>query len=77
MSRTCEVTGKKPIRGNHVSHANNKRRRTFSPNIHTHRYWVPSENRFIKLKLSAKAMRFIDKIGIEVYLKQETDKKGK
>ena len=59
------VTGKKPVTGNNVSHANNRTRRRFSPNIHTHRFWVESENRFIKLRLSAKGMRIIDKLGID------------
>ena len=73
MSRMCEVTGKKPMRGNHVPHANNKRKRSFMPNIHVHRYWVPNQNRFVRLKLSTKAMRLIDKIGIEAYLNQQVD----
>ena len=65
MSRVCMVTGKKPVTGNNVSHANNRTRRRFSPNIHTHRFWVESENRFVKLRLSAKGMRIIDKLGID------------
>ena len=68
MSRVCMVTGKKPVTGNNVSHANNRTRRRFSPNIHTHRFWVESENRFIKLRLSAKGMRIIDKLGIDTVL---------
>jgi large subunit ribosomal protein L28 len=68
------VTGKKPVTGNNVSHANNRTRRRFSPNIHTHRFWVESENRFIKLRLSAKGMRIIDKLGIDAVL---TDIRGK
>tara|TARA_R100001039_G_scaffold36977_1_gene34410 strand:+ start:5703 stop:5924 length:222 start_codon:yes stop_codon:yes gene_type:complete len=62
------VTGKKPITGNNVSHANNRTRRRFSPNIHTHRFWVESENRFVKLKVSTKGMRTIDKNGIDAVL---------
>tara|TARA_B100001142_G_scaffold242486_1_gene241565 strand:+ start:65 stop:286 length:222 start_codon:yes stop_codon:yes gene_type:complete len=62
------VTGKKPVTGNNVSHANNRTRRRFSPNIHTHRFWVESENRFVKLRLSAKGMRIIDKLGIDTVL---------
>ena len=54
--------------GNNVSHANNKTRRRFSPNLHTHRFWVESENRFVRLKLSAKGMRLIDKNGIDAVL---------
>ena len=65
MSRECQVTGKRPVSGNNVSHANNKTRRRFLPNIHDHRFWLDSENRFVKLRVSAKGMRIIDKIGIE------------
>ncbi|MDP3562754.1 MAG: 50S ribosomal protein L28 [Legionellaceae bacterium] len=68
MSRVCQVTGKRPITGNNVSHANNKTKRRFLPNIQTHRYWVESENRFVSLKLSARGMRTIDKLGIEAVL---------
>ncbi|MDP3704990.1 MAG: 50S ribosomal protein L28 [Legionellaceae bacterium] len=68
MSRVCQVTGKRPISGNRVSHANNKTRRRFLPNIQTHRYWVEGENRFVSLKLSARGMRTIDKLGIEAVL---------
>ena len=68
MSKVCMVTGKKPVTGNNVSHANNKTRRRFSPNIHTHRFWVESENRFVKLRLSTKGMRIIDKLGIDSVL---------
>ena len=68
MANVCIVTGKKPATGNNVSHANNKTRRRFSPNIHTHRFWVESENRFVNLKVSAKGMRIIDKNGIDAVL---------
>ncbi len=68
MSRVCMVTGKKPVTGNNVSHAHNKTRRRFSPNIHTHRFWVESEKRFVKLRLTTKGMRIIDKNGIEAVL---------
>lgn len=68
MANVCIVTGKKPITGNNISHANNKTRRRFSPNIHTHRFWVESENRFVKLKVSTKGMRIIDKNGIDAVL---------
>ena len=68
MSRACMVTGKKPMPGNNVSHANNKTRRRFSPNIQSHKFWVNSENRFVKLRVSTKGMRIIDKIGIEQVL---------
>ena len=65
MSRECQVTGKKPVSGNNVSHAHNKTRRRFLPNVHDHRFWLESENRFVKLRVSAKGMRIIDKKGIE------------
>ena len=68
MSRVCMVTGKKPVTGNNVSHANNKTRRRFFPNLHTHRFWVESENRFVKLRVSTKGMRTIDKLGIDIVL---------
>ncbi|MBM88855.1 MAG: 50S ribosomal protein L28 [Gammaproteobacteria bacterium] len=68
MSRVCMVTGKKPVTGNNVSHANNKTRRRFSPNLHSHRFWVESEKRFVKLRVSAKGMRIIDKLGIDAVL---------
>lgn len=65
MSRTCQVTGKKPQVGNKVSHANNKTKRRFLPNIQEHRFWLESEKRFIKLKVSAHGMRVIDKRGVD------------
>ena len=68
MSRECDVTGKKPVSGNNVSHANNKTRRRFLPNLHNHRFWLESENRFVKLRVSAKGMRIIDKLGIDKVL---------
>lgn len=68
MSRVCMVTGKRPVSGNNVSHAKNRTRRRFTPNLHSHRFWVESENRFVKLRLSSKGMRVIDKRGIDVVL---------
>ncbi len=68
MSRVCQVTGKRPITGNNVSHANNKTRRRFLPNLHTHRFWVEGEKRFVKLRVSTKGLRIIDKLGIETVL---------
>ena len=65
MSRVCQVTGKRPQSGNNVSHANNKTRRRFLPNIQQHRFWLESEKRFVKLKVSTKGMRILDKLGIE------------
>ena len=69
MSKVCQVTGKMPQSGNRVSHANNRVKRKFMPNLHTHRFWVESENRFVSLKVSAKGMRIIDKKGISAVLK--------
>ncbi len=68
MSRVCQVTGKRPMVGNNVSHANNKTRRRFLPNLHNHRFWVESENRFVRLRVSTKGMRLIDKLGIDKVL---------
>ena len=68
MSRVCQVTGKGPVTGNNVSHANNKTRRRFLPNLQHHRFWVESENRFVRLRLTAKGMRVIDKRGIDAVL---------
>jgi len=68
MAKVCQVTGKRPVAGNNVSHAHNKTRRRFLPNLHTHRFWVESENRFVKLRLTAKGMRIIDKNGIDAVL---------
>lgn len=65
MSRVCQVTGVGPMTGNNVSHAHNKTRRRFLPNLHTRRFWVASENRWVKLKVSNKGLRIIDKLGIE------------
>jgi len=68
MSRVCQVTGKRPMSGNNVSHAHNKTRRRFLPNIHSHRFWLENEKRYVKLRVSAKGMRIIDKHGIEKVL---------
>ena len=68
MSKVCMVTGKRPVTGNNVSHAMNKTKRRFLPNLHTHRCWVESEDKFIKLKVSTKGMRIIDKNGIDTVL---------
>ena len=68
MSRVCQVTGKKPVTGNNVSHAHNKTRRRFLPNLHTHKFWVEAEKRWVKLRLSTKGMRIIDKNGIDAVL---------
>ena len=68
MARVCQVTGKRPMSGNNVSHAKNRTRRRFLPNLHAHRFWVESEQRFVRLRLTAKGMRIIDKKGIDVVL---------
>ncbi len=68
MSRVCQVTGKGPMSGHKVSHANNKTKRRFLPNLHYHRYWVESEQRWVRLRLSSSAMRLIDKKGIDVVI---------
>jgi large subunit ribosomal protein L28 len=68
MSRVCQITGKRPVAGNNVSHANNKTKRRFLPNLHTHRFWVESEKRYVKLCVSCKGMRIIDKKGIDAIL---------
>ena len=68
MSRVCMVTGKRPVTGNNVSHALNRTRRRFLPNLHWHRFWVASEQKFVRLRVSSKGMRIIDKKGIDVVL---------
>ncbi|HDV5508475.1 TPA: 50S ribosomal protein L28 [Vibrio cholerae] len=69
MSRVCQVTGKRPAVGNNRSHAKNATKRRFLPNLQTHRFWVESEKRFVKLRLTAKGMRrIIDKKGIDAVL---------
>lgn len=68
MSRICQVTGKGPMTGNNVSHAMNHNKRRFLPNLQSHRFWVESEKRFVKLRISTKGMRIIDKKGIDIVL---------
>lgn len=68
MSRVCQVTGKRPMVGHKVSHANNKTKRRFLPNIQNHTFWVEEENRSVRLRVSAKGMRIIDKKGIKAVL---------
>lgn len=74
MSRVCQVTGKRPVSGNNVSHAHNKTRRRFLPNLQNHRFWVESEGRWVRLRVSTKGMRIIDKHGIDSVL---TDIRGR
>jgi large subunit ribosomal protein L28 len=68
MARVCKVTGKKPMVGNNVSHANNKTKRRFLPNLQYRRFWLESQNRWIRLRVSNAGLRLIDKKGIEVVL---------
>ena len=68
MARVCQVTGKGPMVGNNVSHANNKTKRRWLPNLHYRRFWVESENRWVRLRISNAALRLIDKKGIEAVL---------
>lgn len=65
MSRVCQITGKRPMSGNTVSHANNRRRRRFLPNLHVQRFWLESERRFLSLRVSTRGLRTIEKNGIE------------
>jgi large subunit ribosomal protein L28 len=75
MSRFCELTGKGPMTGNHVSHSNAKTKRKFYPNLHKKNFFVPELNKWVELKVSAKALRTINKKGIYAYL-TELEKKG-
>jgi len=68
MSKVCMVTGKRPVTGNNVSHSQRKTRRRFLPNLHWHRFWVESETKFVRLRVSSKGMRIIDKKGIDSVL---------
>ncbi|MDT7526570.1 MULTISPECIES: 50S ribosomal protein L28 [Idiomarinaceae] len=68
MSRVCQVTGKRPVTGNNRSHARNATKRRFLPNLQSHRFWVESEKRWVKLRISTKGMRIVDKNGIDAVL---------
>ncbi|MEC8147174.1 MAG: 50S ribosomal protein L28 [Pseudomonadota bacterium] len=68
MSRICQVTGKRPMAGNNVSHAHNKTKRRFLPNLQTRKFWIESEKRWVRLRVSTKGLRIIDKNGIESVL---------
>ncbi|MFT5425182.1 MAG: large subunit ribosomal protein L28 [Gammaproteobacteria bacterium] len=70
MSRVCQVTGKRPMSGNNVSHANNRTRRRFLPNLHSRRFWLEDESRWVRLRVSGKGLRIIDKKGIETVLEE-------
>ncbi|MDA1331225.1 MAG: 50S ribosomal protein L28 [Proteobacteria bacterium] len=76
MSRVCQVTGIKPITGNNVSHANNRNKRRFLPNLHSKRIWVESENRWVRLRLTPAGLRLIDKKGIDVVLAEMRARKA-
>lgn len=76
MSKVCQITGKKVISGNNVSHAHNKTRRKFHPNIIKKRFYIPEEDRWVTLKISTSALRTINKKGIYAVLKELKDKKG-
>jgi len=75
MSQVCQLTGKKPITGNHVSHSNHKTKRRFIPNLQKKRFYVPELDRWITLKITAKALRTINKLGLYTYLKK-LERKG-
>jgi large subunit ribosomal protein L28 len=68
MSRVCQITGKRTTRGNNVSHAHNKTRRSFLPNLHYRKFWVETEKRWVRLRISCKGLRIIDKNGIDSVL---------
>jgi large subunit ribosomal protein L28 len=68
MTQVCQVTGKRPQSGNNVSHAKNRTRRRFEPNLHYHRFWLDAEKRYVRLRVSAAGMRVIDKHGIDVVI---------
>ena len=69
MSRVCQITGKRPMSGNNVSHANNRTRRRFLPNLHSQRFWLESEKKYVKLRISHQGLRIIEKLGIERVVK--------
>ena len=70
MARVCQITGKRPISGNNVSHANNRTKRRFLPNLHKKKFYIPEEDKWITLKVSSQALRTIDKHGIAAVLKK-------
>jgi len=70
MARVCQLTGKKPMSGNNVSHANNKTKRRFLPNLQNRKFWVETENRWVSMRISNAALRTIDKLGIDAIVKK-------
>ena len=74
MSKVCQVTGKKPLVGHHVSHSNIKTKRRYEPNLHYHRFWLESEKRFVRLRISSQGLRIIDKRGIDQVVAELRDR---
>mgnify|MGYP003812075209 CR=1 FL=1 len=74
MSRVCQITGKKAMVGNHVSHSNKKTKRKFNPNLFDKKFFIPEENRWIKLKVSAAGIRIINKVGVNAAMKEAKEK---
>ena len=70
MSKVCQLTGKRTVSGNHVSHAHNKTKRVFKPNLHKHKFWSADQKKWVSLQISTRALRTIDKIGIDAALKR-------
>ena len=70
MARVCQLTGKKPMSGNNVSHANNKTKRRFLPNLQNRKFWVETENRWVSMRITNAALRTIDKLGIDAIVKK-------
>ena len=70
MARVCQLTGKKPMSGNNVSHANNKTKRRFLPNLQNRKFWVETENRWVSMRIANAALRTIDKLGIDAIVKK-------
>lgn len=77
MSKTCQLTGRKPAFGNTISHSHRRTRRRFDPNVHTQRYWVPSERRWVRLTLSAKAIKTVNRRGVESVVAEIRARGGK
>jgi large subunit ribosomal protein L28 len=77
MSRKCDITGKGPMSGNNVSHANNRTRRRFLPNLQKKRIWMPEEKKWVSLQITANAIKTIDKIGLKAFIKKTGAKIGK
>lgn len=74
MSKVCQVTGKRPVTGNNVSHAKNRTRRRFLPNLHVQKFWLSTEKRWVKLRVSSQGLRLIDKKGIDVVIAELREK---